>query len=70
MTSSTRPTYNRRASDGKETDMSEQEPREGQPTDEEIQDLDVSEEQTDDVTGGARREGRPVDDRFDPGAAK
>jgi hypothetical protein len=34
--------------------VSEQDQREDQPTDEEVQDLDVSEEQTDDVVGGKK----------------
>jgi hypothetical protein len=41
--------------------VSEPEQREDQPTDEEIQDLDVSEEQTDDVIGGKKGA-----ERFDP----
>jgi hypothetical protein len=35
--------------------MSEQEQRDDQQPEEEIEDLDVSDEQTDDVTGGAMR---------------
>jgi hypothetical protein len=34
--------------------LSEQEPRDEPQTDEEMQDLDVPEEQTDDVTGGKK----------------
>lgn len=39
--------------------MSDQEhtPSDDQQTDDQVQDLDVSEEQQDDVTGGAAREG-------------
>lgn len=47
--------------------MSEQEQRDEPQTDEQIEDLDVSEEQTDDVTGGAARERSR---RFNPDAAK
>jgi hypothetical protein len=36
--------------------VSEQEPRDEPQTEEEVQDLDVPEEQTDDVTGGKKRE--------------
>jgi hypothetical protein len=48
--------------------VSDQEQREDQPAEEQIEDLEVSEEQTDDVTGGATR--RERDDRFHPGAQK
>lgn len=44
--------------------MSEQERNDEQPqTEEQVQDLDVSEEQQDDVTGGARRTRGPGDAR-------
>jgi hypothetical protein len=43
--------------------MSEQEQRDEQKPDEEIEDLDVSDEQTDDVTGGRAK-------RFNPDARK
>jgi hypothetical protein len=45
--------------------VSEQEQRDEQQPDEEIEDLEVSEEQTDDVTGGAKR-----GTRFNPDAQK
>jgi hypothetical protein len=47
--------------------VSDQEQREDQPAEEEIEDLEVSEEQTDDVTGGATR---TRDTRFNPGGKK
>jgi hypothetical protein len=47
--------------------VSDQEQREDQPAEEEIEDLEVSEEQTDDVTGGAAR---TRDKRFHPGGKK
>jgi hypothetical protein len=62
------PTYNRASSEGKEPHVSDQEQREDQPAEEEIEDLEVSEEQTDDVTGGAGRRHR--DKRFHPGGKK
>ena len=43
--------------------MSEQEPRDTPKTDEEMEDLDVPEEQTDDVTGGKKRFGAPEGER-------
>lgn len=48
--------------------MSDQEQREDQPAEEEIEDLEVSDEQTDDVTGGGGA--RTRDDRFHPGGKK
>jgi hypothetical protein len=39
--------------------VSEQEQRDESQTDEEVQDLDVPEEQTDDVAGGKKRYGQP-----------
>jgi hypothetical protein len=45
--------------------VSEQEQREDQPAEEKIEDLEVSEEQTDDVTGGGTR-----GPGFDPDARK
>jgi hypothetical protein len=38
--------------------------REGQQPDETVQDLEVSEEEGEDVRGGAKREGPAPDDRF------
>jgi hypothetical protein len=45
--------------------VSEQEPRDQPQTDEEMEDLDVPEEQTDDVTGGKKRFGSPEGMRGD-----
>jgi hypothetical protein len=55
MVIATRATYNRRPSIRKEPHVTEQEQRDDEPRDETMEDLDVPEEQTDDVTGGAMR---------------
>jgi hypothetical protein len=68
MTSSTRPTYNRAPQPSKGAHVSDQEQRDEPQTEEEIKDLDVSEEQTDDVTGGRATSRRAP--RMDPDARK
>ncbi len=62
------PTYNRAPTTEKEPDVSEQEQRDEPQGEEPIEDLEVAEEQTDDVTGGASRTRERR--RFNPDVAK